>query len=471
MIIIITPENKYNASDYGLPGEDDLLAQALGFFPEWNESEASSYAPTVVPSGSESILQNTAVKSAPSSQYVGNLPHNKIRADFPILAEKVDGKPLVWLDNAATTQRPKSVIDRLVYFYEHENSNIHRGSHTLAARAADAYENARSKVAAFLGVLSSDNIIFTRGTTEGLNLIAHSYVKPLLSAGDEIILTILEHHANIVPWQIIAEETGAIIRVAPVDETGQIILSEYNKLFNYRTKFASVAHVSNALGTVTPVNEMVAIAHSHGVRIAVDGAQSISHIPVNLAALDADFFVFSGHKIFAPTGIGVLYGKSDVLEAARPYQTGGNMIADVTFKRTQYKKAPNKFEAGTGNIADAVGLGAALDYVSSIGIQNIAEYEQYLLEYGTEKLRNINGLRLIGTAANKASILSFVLDGHSLEDISKHLISAGIAIRAGHHCAQPILRRFGLEGTARPSLAFYNTTEELDFLASTLREL
>jgi cysteine desulfurase/selenocysteine lyase len=395
-----------------------------------------------------------------------------IRADFPILAEKVNGgQNLVWLDNAATTQRPRQVIDRLAYYYGHENSNVHRGAHELAERSTLAYEEARAKLARFLGAPSPDNIVYVRGTTEGINLAAQGYVRPLLKAGDEIILTMLEHHANIVPWQLIAGETGAALRIAPIDKSGQIILEEYERLFNSRTRFVAAAQVSNALGTITPAAEMVRIAHAHGVRILIDGAQSVSHIPVNLAALDADFFVFSGHKIFGPTGIGALYGKSDALEAARPWQGGGNMIAGVTFERTLYQKPPAKFEAGTGNIADAVGLGAALDYVSAIGLANIAAWEQELLRYGMGELEKIPGLRLIGTAREKASVLSFVLEGRSLEEVGRHLSSRGIAVRAGHHCAQPVHRFFGLEGTVRPSLAFYNTPGEIDQLTAALREL
>ncbi|GHU52857.1 hypothetical protein FACS1894132_03510 [Clostridia bacterium] len=457
------------------------LSQIQGYSPSISDVhnvQIQGYSPSVVREGTDLIPHDYASNAnkaqhnpKKTSAYVGNIPLSKIRADFPILSEIVDGKPLIWFDNAATTQRPKAVIDRLTYYYEHENSNVHRGAHTLAARSTDAYEAARRKVANFIGSPSADNIVFTRGTTESINLVAQSYVKSLLSPGDEIILTLLEHHANIVPWQIIAQQTGAVLKVAPVDKSGQIILSEYAKLFNRRTKFVSTAHVSNALGTVTPVEELVGIAHSFGVKILVDGAQSISHIPLNVAALDADFFVFSGHKIYGPTGIGAVYGKSDVLESAQPYQGGGNMISDVTFERTQYHKAPQKFEAGTGNIADAVGLGAALDYVSEIGIANIAAYEHFLLEYATEKLRAINGLHIIGNAKNKASVISFILDGVSLEQISKHMGSNGIAIRAGHHCAQPILRHFGLEGTARPSLAFYNTTEEIDFFVAKLLEI
>jgi cysteine desulfurase/selenocysteine lyase len=465
---------------YGLPSEGDIAKIAAGYFPEFGGApEAQGYAPTLA---SVSEKEDAATATAQShsgyeatsyerSKYIGEYSLAQIRADFPILSENVDGNQLVWLDNAATTQRPQQVIDRLAYYYQHENSNVHRGAHTLAARSTDAYEAARDKVAKYLGAQSADNIVFTRGTTEGINLVAHSFVKPRLSPGDEIVLSILEHHANIVPWQIIAEKTGAILKVAPVDQDGQIIISEWTKLFNSKTKFASVTHVSNALGTITPVAELVAISHGFGVPILIDGAQSISHMPVNVTALDADFFVFSGHKIFGPTGIGAVYGKEEVLEVAKPYQGGGNMIDDVTFERTIYHKAPQKFEAGTGNIADAVGLGAAIDYVSKIGIHNIAAYEHELLEYATGELSKIPGLHLIGTAASKASVLSFILDGHSVQDVAQHLSAAGIAVRAGHHCAQPILRNFGLEGTVRPSLAFYNTPAEIDILTARIASL
>ncbi|MEC5319882.1 cysteine desulfurase [Brenneria populi subsp. brevivirga] len=469
-----------SAHDYGLPDERDLHALLSGRFPDAAPSQASPYAPRVVPLGQSDQAappvngylppRPQAADFSPLSR-VGSVPVERIRADFPILSERVDGHPLVWLDNAATTHRPKQVIERISYYYEHENSNIHRAAHTLAARSTDAYEAARDKVARFIGAPGPDNIVFVRGTTEGLNLIAHSYVKPLLQPGDEIILTLLEHHANIVPWQLIAQETGAVIRVAPVDEQGQLILAEYAGLFNRKTRFVSATHVSNALGTITPVQELVSIAHGFGVPIAIDGAQSISHIPLNVSALDADFFVFSGHKVFAPTGIGVVYGKQEALERARPYQGGGNMIADVTFELTQYQKAPHKFEAGTGNIADAVGLGAALDYVTALGIENIAQYEHALLEYGIEKLAQIPGLRLIGTAPHKTSVLSFVLEGHANEAVGRYLSQSGIAVRAGHHCAQPILRHFGYEGTVRPSIAFYNTPQEIDFLAEKIARL
>ena len=329
---------------------------------------------------------NAGANSRNESIRIGSKTLAQIRSDFPILSKQVNGHPLVWLDNGATTQRPQVVIDRLKYYYENENSNVHRGAHTLAAASTDAYENARNIVRDFIGAPSSQEIVFVRGTTEAINLVANAYVKPTLQPGDEIIVSILEHHANIVPWQLIAEETGAIIKVIPCDSTGQLKLHDYEALFTKRTKFVSVTHVSNVLGTVTPIEELIAIAHRHGVRILIDGAQSIAHIPVNVSALDADFFVFSGHKVFAPTGIGVVYGKKELLEAARPYHGGGNMIADVTFERTIYNGIPNKFEAGTGSIADAVGLGAALQYLSEIGMPCVFRWEHELLQYGLKEL-------------------------------------------------------------------------------------
>lgn len=400
---------------------------------------------------------------------IGSKTLAQIRADFPILSEKVGGNPLIWLDNGATTQRPRAVIDRLSYYYEHENSNVHRGAHALAARSTDAYENARKIVQNFIGAASADEIIFVRGTTEAINLVANAYVKPGLAPGDEIIVSILEHHANIVPWQLVAEETGAVIKVIPCDESGQLKLHEYEKLFTNKTRFVSVTHVSNVLGTVTPVAELVNIAHRHGVRILIDGAQSIAHIPVNVSALDADFFVFSGHKVFAPTGIGVVYGKRELLDAARPYHGGGNMIADVTFERTVYNPAPNKFEAGTGSIADAVGLGAALEYLSNIGISQVNQWEHELLLYATKEMKTVKGLHLIGTAGNKASALSFKLEGYSDEEVGKRLNSYGIAVRTGHHCAQPILRHFGYESCVRPTLALYNSPDDIDALVKVLK--
>lgn len=395
-----------------------------------------------------------------------------VRRDFPILQERVSGgKPLIWLDNAATTQKPQAVIDRLAFFYEHENSNVHRAAHELAARSTDAYEAARDKVAKFLNASSSSDIIFVRGATEGINLVAQSWGRRNIQQGDEIIVTWLEHHANIVPWQQLAAEKGARLRVAPVDDRGQILLDQYEALFTPRTRLVSLAHVSNALGTVTPAAEMVAIAHRHGAKVLVDGAQAVSHMPVDVQAMNPDFYVFSGHKVFGPTGIGAVYGKPEVLAETPPWQGGGNMIADVTFEKTVYQAAPARFEAGTGNIADAVGLGAAIDYINRLGMANIARYEHNLLLYGIEALQRIPGLRLIGTAREKASVLSFVLDGFTTEEVGKALSREGIAVRSGHHCAQPILRRFGLESTVRPSLAFYNTCEEIDALAATVWKL
>lgn len=395
----------------------------------------------------------------------------KIRKDFPILQERVNGKPLIWLDNAATTHKPQAVIDRISYFYQHENSNIHRAAHELAARASDAYEHARNVVARFIGAPSAQNIIFVRGTTEGINLIAKSWGKQNISKDDEIIISHLEHHANIVPWYQLSQETGAKLRVIPVDDSGQIRIDEFVKLLNPKTKLVSITQVSNALGTVTPTQEIIALAHAAGVRVLIDGAQSVSHVPTNVTTLDADFFVFSGHKVFGPTGIGAVYAKSELLESMPVWEGGGNMIQDVTFENVIYQAAPNKFEAGTGNIADAVGLGAALEYVESIGIHNIARYEHDLLEYGQHALQSVSGLKLIGTALNKASVMSFTLAGYETEEVGKVLNQYGVAVRTGHHCAQPILRRFGVERTVRPSLAFYNTTEEIDILVSVLHQL
>lgn len=464
-------------------GIDTGFGDIADILPESKPAEsAAGYAPQVVSEKqAESAITATAAPQENADTVggqkgndriiVGSKTLEQIRADFPILRETVNGNPLIWLDNGATTQRPKQVIDRLSYYYEHENSNVHRGAHTMAARSTDAYENARQTVADFIGAPSKDNIVFVRGTTEGINLVAQSYVKPLLQPGDEIIVSLLEHHANIVPWQLIAQETGAVIKVIPVDESGQLILSEYEKLFTKRTKFVSVTHVSNVLGTITPVAELIAIAHAHGVRILIDGAQSVAHIPVNVSALDADWFVFSGHKIYAPTGIGAVYGKKELLEAAKPYHGGGNMIKDVTFERTVYNPAPNKFEAGTGSIADAIGLGAALEYLNAIGMPEISRYGHELVTYGMKELSKIKGLHLIGTAANKSSALSFVLDGVSNDAVGQKLDQHGIAVRVGHHCAQPIIRHYGLESVVRPTLALYNTFEDIDTLARVLRSI
>jgi cysteine desulfurase/selenocysteine lyase len=393
---------------------------------------------------------------------------NAIRRDFPILQEKINGRQLVWLDNAATTHKPQSVIDRLSYFYAHENSNIHRAAHTLAARATDAYEAARDKVRRFLNAPSAKQIVFVRGATEGINLVAQSWGRRNVGPGDEIVITWLEHHANIVPWQQLASEKGARLRVVPVNDRGEVILEEYEKLLGPKTRLVAFAQVSNALGTILPAREMVEMAHRHGARVLVDGAQSVPHMPVDVQQLDCDFCVFSGHKLFGPTGIGVLYGKADALEAMPPWQGGGNMIADVTFEKTTYQPPPGRFEAGTGNIADAVGLGAAIDYLSALGLENVSRYEHELRLYAEERLACVPGFRMIGTAPEKAGVISFVLDGVRTEDVGGILDQEGIAVRSGHHCAQPILRRFGLESTVRASLAPYNTREDVDALVAAL---
>jgi len=394
---------------------------------------------------------------------------NLVRRDFPILSERVNnGRQLVWLDNAATTQKPQAVIDRLEHYYKHENSNVHRAAHELAARSTDAYEGARKKVQGFLNASSTNEIVFVRGATEAINLVAQSWGRQNIGKDDEIVITWLEHHANIVPWQQLAAEKGARLKVAPVDDTGQVLLDEYGKLLGSKTKLVSFTQVSNALGTITPAKQMIEMAHAAGARVLLDGAQAVSHMRVDVQSLHPDWYVFSGHKVFAPTGIGVLYGKEALLNETQPWQGGGNMIEDVTFEHTRYRQAPVRFEAGTGNIADAVGLGAAIDYVSKLGLDVIGEYEHQLLLYATRLLREIPGLRIIGTAPEKAGVLSFVIAGIKTEEIGTALSREGIAVRAGHHCAQPILRRFGLESSVRPSLAFYNTCADIDALIAAL---
>ncbi|NHQ86440.1 cysteine desulfurase [Iodobacter sp. HSC-16F04] len=456
-----------NPADFGLPNEDELralLAPKTGFSSQIPAS-ASGIRPVqyAVPSGFADPLQ-----ARPDATAAPALDVHLIRQDFPILRERIQGKPLIWLDNAATTQKPQAVIDRISHFYAHENSNIHRAAHELAARATDAYEGAREIVRGFLNARSVNEIIFVRGTTEGINLIAKSWGEAHIGKGDEIIVSHLEHHANIVPWQQLAAKTGAVLRVIPVDDDGQVLLEEYAKLLNSRTRLVSFTQVSNALGTVTPAKKIIEMAHSAGAKVLLDGAQSVSHMRSDVAALNCDWFVFSGHKVFGPTGIGVVYGKEEILNDTPPWQGGGNMIKDVTFEHTQYHAAPTRFEAGTGNIADAVGLGAALQYVSNIGIDRIAAYEHQLLIYATRLLKGIPGLRLIGTAQDKASVLSFVLEGFETAEVGALLNKEGIAVRSGHHCAQPVLRRFGLEATVRPSLAFYNHCGDIDTLVATL---
>jgi cysteine desulfurase/selenocysteine lyase len=442
-----------------LPGADDL-SQALSGIPASNVQPHAER-------GARDFEQPPALAASGHPAF----DVQAVRRDFPILQEKIHGRPLIWFDNGATTQKPQAVIDRLAYFYAHENSNIHRAAHTLAARATDAYENARKIVARFLGAASTEEIVFVRGATEAINLVAQAWGRQNVGEGDEIIVSHLEHHANIVPWQQLAAEKGARLRVIPVDDSGQVLLADYERLLSDKTKIVAVTQVSNALGTVVPIEAIIARAHAVGAKTLIDGAQSVAHSRVNVQALDTDFFVFSGHKIFAPTGIGVLFGKRDILNAMPPWQGGGNMIADVTFEKTVYNPAPARFEAGTGNLADAVGLGAALEYLERIGLENIAKHEHDLLDYATRSLTSVPGLRIIGTAPEKVSVLSFLLDGFEPAEVGAALDQYGIAVRAGHHCAQPILRRFGLEGTVRASLALYNTYEEVDCLVSALRQI
>ena len=388
------------------------------------------------------------------------------RKDFPILSERVYGKPLVYLDNAATTQKPKPVIGTVTQYYTAENANIHRGIHYLSQRATDAYDDARVSIQKFLNAAKPEEIIFVRGATEGINLVAQSYGRTFVKEGDEIVITAMEHHSNIVPWQILAQQTGAKLRVAPINDDGELVVGEFEKILSGRTKLVAVTYISNALGTINPVKRLTQAAHKQGAVVLVDGAQAVPHVPVDLQDLDCDFFVFSGHKVFGPTGIGVLYGKADLLERMPPYQAGGDMISAVTFEKTLYNKLPYKFEAGTPHISGVIGLGAAISYVGKVGLDRIAAYEKELLDYATEKLSAIPAVRLIGTAKEKASIISFVIENIHAHDIGTIMDREGVAIRAGHHCAMPVMDRFKVPATARASFAFYNTKEEIDRLVS-----
>ncbi|CAN5895041.1 family 2A encapsulin nanocompartment cargo protein cysteine desulfurase [soil metagenome] len=452
MSMSVLPEPSTGALPYYMPGAD-----ALGL-----ESGGSQPVPGK-PHGDDALARDLGRNA---------FDPYAVRKDFPILEERVHGgKRLVWLDNAATTQKPRYVIDRISYFYEHENSNVHRAAHTLAARSTDAFEKARESVRRFLNAPTSKEIVWVRGATEGINLIAQSWGRRHVGKGDEIVITHLEHHANIVPWQMLCAEKGATLRVAPVDDRGDVILEEYEKLMGPKTRLVSIPHVSNALGTITPAKQMVEIAHRYGAHVMVDGAQAVSHMKVDVQDLGCEWYVFSGHKVFGPTGIGAVWGKSSVLEVTPPWQGGGNMIEDVTFEKTRYQPPPFRFEAGTGSIADAVGLGAAIEYIERIGMDVIDRYEHELLVYGTQRLATVPGLTMVGTSPNKAGVLSFVLDGQRTEDVSAALDKEGIAVRSGHHCAQPILRRFGHEATVRASLAFYNVFEDLDALVEALHRL
>ncbi len=395
----------------------------------------------------------------------------RVRKDFPILRQEVHGQPLVYFDNAATTQKPQAVIDVLEQYYSRDNANIHRAVHLLSERATRAYEEARQKVCRFLGAAEPREIIFTRGTTEGINLVAQSWGRSNLRAGDEIVISAMEHHSNIVPWQMLCEQTGAVLRVVPISDDGEFLLGEYEKLLGERTRFVAMVHVSNSLGTIVPVRRVIELAHARGVPVLLDGAQSAPHMPIDVRELDCDFFVMSGHKIYGPTGIGVLYGKASLLERMPPYQGGGDMIKSVTFAKTTYADLPEKFEAGTPNIAGAIGLGAAIDYVQSVGLENIAVHEAMLLRYAADKVRQISGIRIIGDAKHKAAVLSFVIEEPPIAslDIGTKLDLEGIAVRTGHHCCQPVMDRFDIPGTTRASFAMYNTTAEVDRFVDALR--
>jgi cysteine desulfurase / selenocysteine lyase len=395
----------------------------------------------------------------------------KLREDFPVLKQLIHGRPLIYLDNAATAQKPQSVIDAIVKFYAVDCANIHRGVHELSQRSTKTYEQTRTKVKKFLNARHQHEIIFVRGTTEGINLVTQTWGRTNVKAGDEIIIAGLEHHSNIVPWQMLCEETGALLRVIPIDDRGDLLLDEYAKLLNPRTRMVAIGHVSNALGTINPARQIIEMAHSAGALTLVDGAQAVPHMKVDLQELDADFYAFSGHKLFGPTGIGVLYGKTDLLNAMPPYQGGGDMIRTVTFEKTTYNDLPYKFEAGTPDIAGGIGLGAAVDYVNHVGIENIAAYEHELLLYGTEAISQIPGLRIIGTAREKAAVISFVMEGIHPHDIGTVLDEMGIAVRTGHHCAQPVMDRYQIPATTRASFAFYNTTAEIDSLVAGLHKV
>jgi len=411
-----------------------------------------------------------------TSNIAGSLRHQnfdvaEIRKDFPILKQKVHGKPLVYFDNGATSQKPQQVIDALSRYYSAENSNIHRGVHDLSERATAAYETAREKIRAFINAPTDKEIIFVRGTTEAINLVAQSYGRSFLKTGDEIIVSAMEHHSNIVPWQILCEQVGAYLRVIPINHDGEILMDEYRRLLNERTKLVSVTHVSNALGTVVPVKEIVALAHQRGVPVLLDGAQAVPHLKVDVQDLGCDFYAFSGHKVFGPTGVGVLYGRAEMLEKMPPYQSGGDMISLVTFEKTHYNVLPYKFEAGTPNIAGGIGLGAALDYLDGLDWQQVEAHERQLLSYATDRLSKIDAVRIIGTAEEKAGVVSFVIDHVHAHDVGTILDQEGVAIRAGHHCAMPVMQRFGVPATARASFAFYNTTAEIDVMVQAIHRV
>lgn len=417
------------------------------------------------------VARKTEVQPPPPSPVRGAYDLQKIRADFPVLAEKVHGQPLVYLDNAATSQKPQTVIDAIRRYYQHENANIHRGVHFLSERATEDYERARAKVQAFLNAAHPSEIIFVRGATEGINLVAQTYGRTHVRAGDQVLITAMEHHSNIVPWQALCEEKGACLRVAPINDRGELLFDEFTKLLGPKTKLVALTHVSNALGTINPVRRLIELAHQQNIPVLLDGAQAVPHLRVDVQALDCDFYVFSSHKVYGPTGTGVLYGKSALLEAMPPYQFGGDMISSVTFEKTLYNKLPYKFEAGTPHVAGVIGLGVALDYLRGLGIENVAAHEHELLEYATAEVSVLPGIRLIGTAAEKTGALSFVVEGVHAHDVGTILDQQGIAIRTGHHCAQPVMARFDVPATARASFGLYNTLEEVDALVQGIHKV
>lgn len=398
------------------------------------------------------------------------MPFGNIKENFPILDQKINGKNLVYLDSAATTQKPNEVIDSLNKYYKENNSNIHRGVHTLSQKATEDYEEARKIITNFIGATSSKEIIFVRGATEAINLIANSYVKPLLKKNDEIIISQMEHHANIVPWQMICEEKKAKLKIIPMDNNGELIIKEFDKIINEKTKFISVNHVSNSLGTINPIRKIIQIAHQNNIKIMIDGAQAVQHLEIDMKEIDADFYCFSGHKVYAPTGIGILYGKKELLEKMPPYQGGGDMIKSVTFEKTIYNDIPNRFEAGTPNISGAIALGKAIDYITHIGINNITKYEKDLLNYATSKLKKISEIKIIGEAKEKAAVISFIIEGIHPHDIGTIMDSHGIAIRAGHHCTQPVMDYYNITATARVSFAIYNTKKDIDKLVEAIKK-
>ena len=401
----------------------------------------------------------------------GALDAHQVRQDFPTLHQRVNGHPLVYLDNAATTQKPTPVIDAISGYLEWDNSNVHRGVHTLSARATTQFDASRRTVQRFLNAPSANEIVFTRGTTEAINLVAQSFLRPRLAPGDEILVTTMEHHSNIVPWQLLGEHTGAVLKVAPIDDAGQVIVEEYERLLGPRTRLVALAHASNALGTVNPIELMIALAHVKGIPVLIDGAQAVAHLPVDVQALGCDFYAFSGHKLYGPTGIGALYGRAELLEGMPPYQGGGDMIVSVSFEETTFAPPPNRFEAGTPNISGAIGLGAAIDYFEDLGRERAWQHERELLAYATDALSSIDGVQIVGTAAHKIGVLSFLVNGVHPHDIGTILDGSGVAIRAGHHCAQPVMQRYGIAATARASLGVYNTHDDIDRLVAAVGDV